>query len=80
MHQEVKLVTSAWQYKRDKCSTCIPHYITYHDQSVSKTFGVFFSDCTALGETIAMALYDYEAIHEGDLGFKKGDKLKILEE
>lgn len=37
----------------------------------------FFS---ALGESIAMALYDYEAIHEGDLGFKKGDKLKILEE
>ncbi|TKS76906.1 Tyrosine-protein kinase HCK [Collichthys lucidus] len=32
------------------------------------------------GESIAMALYDYEAIHEGDLGFKKGDKLKILEE
>lgn len=42
--------------------------------------GCFFSDYTALGETIAMALYDYEAIHEGDLGFKKGDKLKILEE
>lgn len=32
------------------------------------------------GESIAMALYDYEALHEGDLGFKKGDKLKILEE
>ncbi|KAF3859794.1 hypothetical protein F7725_000049 [Dissostichus mawsoni] len=32
------------------------------------------------GESIAMALYDYEAIHEADLGFKKGDKLKILEE
>uniref|UniRef100_A0A672ICA2 Tyrosine-protein kinase n=1 Tax=Salarias fasciatus TaxID=181472 RepID=A0A672ICA2_SALFA len=29
---------------------------------------------------IAMALYDYEAIHDGDLGFKKGDKLRILEE
>lgn len=34
----------------------------------------------ASGESIAMALYDYEAIHDGDLGFKKGDKLKILEE
>ncbi|XP_024865685.1 tyrosine-protein kinase HCK isoform X3 [Kryptolebias marmoratus] len=32
------------------------------------------------GECLAIALYDYEAIHEGDLGFKKGDKLKILEE
>lgn len=38
--------------------------------------GVFFS----IGESIAMALYDYDAIHEGDLGFKKGDRLKILEE
>lgn len=27
-----------------------------------------------------MALYDYEAIHEGDLGFRKGDRLHILEE
>lgn len=34
----------------------------------------------ATGDTIAMALYDYDAIHEGDLGFKKGERLKILEE
>uniref|UniRef100_A0A7N6A2P8 Tyrosine-protein kinase n=1 Tax=Anabas testudineus TaxID=64144 RepID=A0A7N6A2P8_ANATE len=34
----------------------------------------------AIGESSAMALYDYDAIHEGDLGFKKGDRLKILEE
>ncbi|KAM4610698.1 tyrosine-protein kinase HCK [Polymixia lowei] len=32
----------------------------------------------ASDESIAIALYDYEAMHEGDLGFKKGDKLKIL--
>lgn len=32
------------------------------------------------GDSIAMALYDYEALHDGDLGFKKGDKLRILEE
>uniref|UniRef100_A0A8C5GFN6 Tyrosine-protein kinase n=1 Tax=Gouania willdenowi TaxID=441366 RepID=A0A8C5GFN6_GOUWI len=32
------------------------------------------------GESIAIALYDYEAIHDGDLGFKKGNKLRILEE
>lgn len=35
---------------------------------------------SASGESVAMALYDYEAIHDGDLGFKKGDRLKILEE
>ncbi|TNN39970.1 Tyrosine-protein kinase HCK [Liparis tanakae] len=32
------------------------------------------------GENVVMALFDYEAIHKGDLGFKKGDKLCILEE
>uniref|UniRef100_A0A3Q2CUL2 SH3 domain-containing protein n=1 Tax=Cyprinodon variegatus TaxID=28743 RepID=A0A3Q2CUL2_CYPVA len=31
-------------------------------------------------ECDAIALYDYEGIHEGDLGFKKGEKLRILEE
>lgn len=49
---------------------------------------VFFSSVTdtvtwillAPGETVAVALYDYEAIHDGDLAFKKGDRLKILEE
>lgn len=44
-----------------------------------RPFLFFFPDSAAVGE-IAMALYDYEAIHEGDLGFKKGDKLRILEE
>ncbi|KAG7472325.1 hypothetical protein MATL_G00107680 [Megalops atlanticus] len=31
-------------------------------------------------ESIVIALYDYEATHEGDLGFKKGDRLKVLQE
>ncbi|KAK2825220.1 hypothetical protein Q7C36_019147 [Tachysurus vachellii] len=31
-------------------------------------------------EKTAIALFDYEGLHDGDLGFKKGDKLKILEE
>ncbi|KAJ8258469.1 hypothetical protein COCON_G00174810 [Conger conger] len=31
-------------------------------------------------ENVAIALYDYEGLHEGDLGFKKGDRLKILQE
>ena len=39
-----------------------------------------FTYFTIIGDSIAIALYDYEAIHEGDLGFKKGEKLKILEE
>lgn len=62
----------------------ILHYriVAYHDQNVSSWGSSCFSfSCyAALGESIAMALYDYEAIHEGDLGFKKGDKLKILQE
>ena len=31
-------------------------------------------------ENAEIALYDYEAVNEGDLAFKKGDKLKILVE
>ncbi|KAG5835964.1 hypothetical protein ANANG_G00249590 [Anguilla anguilla] len=31
-------------------------------------------------ESVAIALFDYEGLHEGDLGFKKGDRLKILQE
>lgn len=35
---------------------------------------------TDRSESIAIALYDYEGMHDGDLGFRKGDKLKILKE
>ncbi|KPP66122.1 hypothetical protein Z043_115412 [Scleropages formosus] len=31
-------------------------------------------------KNIVIALYDYEAMHEGDLGFRKGEKLKVLQE
>ncbi|KAM6976779.1 tyrosine-protein kinase HCK [Aplochiton taeniatus] len=31
-------------------------------------------------ESIAIALFDYEGMHDGDLGFRKGEKLKILKE
>uniref|UniRef100_A0A4W3JSI9 Tyrosine-protein kinase n=1 Tax=Callorhinchus milii TaxID=7868 RepID=A0A4W3JSI9_CALMI len=31
-------------------------------------------------EASVIALYDYEGIHDGDLSFKKGDKLKIIQE
>lgn len=29
---------------------------------------------------IVVGLYPYEAVHPDDLGFKKGEKMKILEE
>ena len=29
---------------------------------------------------IAIAIYPYDAIHADDLGFKKGERLKVLEE
>uniref|UniRef100_K7F786 non-specific protein-tyrosine kinase n=1 Tax=Pelodiscus sinensis TaxID=13735 RepID=K7F786_PELSI len=31
-------------------------------------------------DNIVLALYDYEAIHQEDLSFRKGDQLKVLEE
>lgn len=53
------------------------HILTWEWKKNTFPFCLFL---TALGESVAIALYDYEAIHEGDLGFKKGDRLKILEE
>lgn len=35
---------------------------------------------TGSGDSIVLALYNYEAIHKGDLSFQKGEKLKVLEE
>uniref|UniRef100_A0A8C3CHZ2 Tyrosine-protein kinase n=1 Tax=Cairina moschata TaxID=8855 RepID=A0A8C3CHZ2_CAIMO len=32
------------------------------------------------GDSVVLALYDYEALHAGDLSFKKGERLKVLEE
>lgn len=29
---------------------------------------------------VVISLYPYEALHREDLGFKKGEKMKILEE
>lgn len=29
---------------------------------------------------MVLALYDYEAMHTGDLSFQKGERLKVLEE
>ncbi|GCC28111.1 hypothetical protein chiPu_0006537 [Chiloscyllium punctatum] len=31
-------------------------------------------------DLVVVALYDYEGIHEGDLSFKKGEKVKVLSE
>ncbi|XP_038659309.1 tyrosine-protein kinase HCK isoform X2 [Scyliorhinus canicula] len=31
-------------------------------------------------DVVAVALYDYEGIHDGDLSFKKGEKVKVLSE
>lgn len=56
------------------------HFAFSHKSLCSRCLSHLLSGLVAAGESIAMALYDYEAIHEGDLGFKKGDRLKILEE
>lgn len=29
---------------------------------------------------MVLALYDYEAMHSGDLSFKKGERLQVLEQ
>ncbi|NWR56896.1 HCK kinase, partial [Bucorvus abyssinicus] len=35
---------------------------------------------TGSGDSMVLALYDYEAMHDGDLSFQKGEQLKVLEE
>ncbi|XP_057288239.1 tyrosine-protein kinase HCK isoform X2 [Pezoporus wallicus] len=32
------------------------------------------------GDAVVLALYDYEAMHAGDLSFQKGERLKVLEQ
>lgn len=32
----------------------------------------------AFAENLAVACYSYEPAHDGDLGFEKGEKLKII--
>ncbi|XP_023696952.2 tyrosine-protein kinase HCK [Paramormyrops kingsleyae] len=62
-------------------STQAAHYVkdpTSGKKPNSKTS--CFNGPASAEENIVIALYDYEAIHDGDLGFKKGEKLKVLEE
>ncbi|NXQ79920.1 HCK kinase, partial [Nyctibius grandis] len=45
--------------------------------------GHYVRDPTATnrsGDSVVLALYDYEAMHAGDLSFQKGERLKVLEE
>ncbi|XP_036388448.1 tyrosine-protein kinase HCK [Megalops cyprinoides] len=56
------------------------HYVK-DPTSGNKASRSYSSNLPADGlESIVIALYDYEATHEGDLGFKKGDRLKVLQE
>ncbi|KAG7323137.1 hypothetical protein KOW79_012839 [Hemibagrus wyckioides] len=59
------------------------HYVkdpTSGSKAQNKSCPIPPSSSTDDFENNAIALFDYEALHDGDLGFKKGDKLKILEE
>lgn len=39
---------------------------------LSKTYSI------CLVDNLVVAIYSYEPNHDGDLGFEKGDKLKII--
>ncbi|KFQ46457.1 Tyrosine-protein kinase HCK, partial [Nestor notabilis] len=59
---------------------------TNPDASPSLQQGHYVRDPTttnrrvSAGDTVVLALYDYEAMHAGDLSFQKGERLKVLEE
>ncbi|XP_061623925.1 tyrosine-protein kinase HCK isoform X3 [Phyllopteryx taeniolatus] len=61
-------------------SALTTHYVKDPTAGNSKAAKIPSSANITDGDNIAIALYDYDAIHDGDLGFKKGDKLRILEE
>uniref|UniRef100_A0A9J7XIU2 Tyrosine-protein kinase n=2 Tax=Cyprinus carpio TaxID=7962 RepID=A0A9J7XIU2_CYPCA len=56
-----------------------PHYTKDPTSKANKSLSNPTSGSDG-SENIAIALYDYEAMHEGDLGFKKGERLRILQE
>lgn len=33
----------------------------------------------SVGDSVVLALYDYEAMNAGDLSFQKGERMKVLE-
>lgn len=45
-----------------------------------QTFNLFYPLLEKVIEKIVIGLYPYEALHPDDLGFKKGERMKILEE
>ncbi|NWI15030.1 HCK kinase, partial [Crypturellus soui] len=52
------------------------------DPDPSLQQGLYVKDPTAAskGEAVVLALYDYEATHAQDLGFRKGERLRVLQE
>lgn len=44
----------------------------FHLFYLTKTYNVLLAD------NLVVAIYSYEPNHDGDLGFEKGDKLKII--
>lgn len=39
---------------------------------------IFIEICNSPADNLVEAIYSYEPKHDGDLGFEKGDKLKII--
>lgn len=42
------------------------------------TYMLFNKNNIPLADNLVVAIYSYEPNHDGDLGFEKGDKLKII--
>lgn len=52
----------------------------YPKSSRKQTLNLFYPILDKVGGKIMVGLYPYEALHPEDLGFKKGERMKILEE
>lgn len=58
---------------------CGPTHFVVPNLTCQYVFLFPFLEQKGVGK-IMVALYPYEAVHPDDLGFKKGEKMKILEE
>lgn len=51
----------------------VTHVLNHFDNEIlNKIYNI------PLADKLVVAIYSYEPNHDGDLGFEKGDKLKII--
>lgn len=66
------------RFHRNLTAVCYAHISLENNVNVLFWLSTFVE--TEEHGVIVVALYPYDGIHEDDLSFKKGEKLKVIEE